>query len=129
MARGATPGSRAASASSPRRRRKSHPMITGCSRCWRAPAARLLHAGLPEEARQSMARAIDCASPLAGEIAYRAAQFLMTLKHYAEAALLIERALLNDPRDTALISTLRVAMQKSARYPEAVEAFARGAEP
>ncbi len=95
---------------------------------WAALAERLLHAGLPEDARQAMARAIDCASPLAGEIAYRAAQFLMALKHYAEAALLIERALQNDPRDTALISTLGVAMQKSARYPEAVDAFARAAE-
>ena len=95
---------------------------------WAALAERLLHAGLPEEARQAMARAIECASPLAGEIAYRAAQFMMTLKQYAEAALLIERALENDPRDTALISTLGEAMQKSARYPEAVEAFARAAE-
>ena len=95
---------------------------------WAALAERLLHAGLPEDARQAMARAIDCASPLAGEIAYRAAQFLMTLKHYAEAALLIGRALENDPRDTTLISTLGVAMQKSARYPEAVEAVARAAE-
>jgi tetratricopeptide (TPR) repeat protein len=95
---------------------------------WAALAERLLHAGQAEEARQAMARAIECAAPFAGEIAYRAAQFMMTLKQYAEAALLIQRALENDPRDTALISTLGEAMQKSARYPEAVEAFARAAE-
>jgi len=79
-------------------------------------------------ARQAMAKAVATASGKDREIPIRAAQFLMDLKEYAEAAQLLRDTLEHDPSDVRALDTFGQAMLRSGQFEESIEAFSKATD-
>ncbi len=84
--------------------------------------------GNGENARSEMARALQIAGEGNSSIALRAGRLLSSLKEYAEAANVLEKALEPNPSSVPLLSALGHALRQSGMHARAFEIFRRASE-
>ncbi len=87
-----------------------------------------LQSGDGNQARTEMARSLQLSGPGNTGIALRAGRLLASLKEYAEAASVLEKALAEDPASIPLLADLGDALRNSGKNTQAFEIFRRASD-
>ncbi len=87
-----------------------------------------LQSGDGDQARSEMARSLQMANPGDAGIALRIGRLLASLKEYAEAASVLEKALDRNPGSIPLLDELGSALRNSGKNAKAFEMFRRASD-